>query len=579
MHLNAPPKSELSLINAPAQWLSQNVQDNEFSHPLYLWLRAMKRIGLTILVLLIGLPASSSACAAEQTDTASAILNVLAQGAAPDFDPASLDLAALRLFYATRHDAPCWSGSSLAEGEAWSAISALEHAGEDGLNPQDYHVDNALFRAQAETALQKAERDVILTDGVLRYARDIHTGRADLRTVDSDVDLPAPSFNALAALESALENAGISAFLAGLAPPHLQYDHLKIALAHYRAIAANGDWPQLSLQDKSVDPILLAQRLKFEDTALSSIGAPTSEDLSDAIKRFQVRHGLPADGKIGESTLAVLNVTASGRAMEIAANMERWRWLPEQLETARVEVNVADASLVVVDNGKNVLTSRVIAGRPRGPTPILRAMAVSITINPPWNVPSTIARQEIWPKLRAHRTYLRSHDMILVNGPPGDPQGLGIDWRVMRTFPYRVRQLPGPKNALGQIKLELPNRFDVYLHDTPGKPAFNLDERHLSHGCVRVQQIRPLASYALSGDTSAMIDKLTASIANPTTQHLPLPKPLPIYLLYWTVFADTDGTLEFRRDVYGRDDRLIAAIAGRVAAPRVTSLASECHAG
>jgi murein L,D-transpeptidase YcbB/YkuD len=259
--------------------------------------------------------------------------------------------------------------------------------------------------------------------------------------------------------------------------------------------------------------------------------------------------------------------------------MERWRWLPERLEAVRVEVNVPDASLDVIENGRSVLTSRVIAGRPRGPTPILRAEAVSVTINPPWNVPSAIARHEIWPKLRKHRTYLQSQHMILLNGPPGDPQGLGIDWRGIKTFPYRVRQLPGPKNALGQIKLELPNRFDVYLHDTPAKSAFNLDDRHLSHGCVRVEQILPLASYALSGDTKAMVDKLTASIADPATQHLPLTQPLPIYLLYWTVFAEADGTINFRPDIYGRDDRLIAALAGHMAAQHVTSLVSECQVG
>jgi murein L,D-transpeptidase YcbB/YkuD len=539
----------------------------------------MKGIVHIILVLLIGYSASAGAHATDEADAGGAILNILAQGTAPDIDPASLDLAALRLFYATRHDAPCWSGSVLAESEAQSAISALEHAGEDGLDPQDYHADSALIRGRAETAVQKAERDIILTEGLLRYARDVHTGRPDLRALDSDVDLPAPSFDASGALQSALENGKVPAFLAGLAPPYPQYGELKVAFARYRAIAANGDWPQLSLKDKAVDPVLLTQRLKFEDTTLSSLAAPTAEDLSNTIKRFQVRHGLPPDGKIGEATLAALNVTASERATEIAANMERWRWLPDRLEAVRVEVNVPDARLEVVDNGKSVLLSRVIAGRPRSRTPILYAIGVSVTINPPWNVPSAIARHEIWPKLRAHRTYLQLQHMILLNGPAGDPHGLSIDWRAIKTFPYRVRQLPGPKNALGQVKLELPNRFDVYLHDTPAKSAFNLDERHLSHGCVRVEQIVPLASYALSGDTNAMVDKLNAAIADPATQHLPLTQPLPIYLLYWTAFADVDGTIEFRPDVYGRDDRLLAALAGHMAAQRVTSLVSECHAG
>ncbi len=544
----------------------------------------MKQISrITFLVLLeLGL-LSGNAAATVPADTSVAILRILAEGRGPDIDPGSLNLAALRLFYTQRNDAPCWSGSALAESEAQSAISALEHADQDGLDPQDYHADSALLRGQPATALQEAERELVLTDGVLRYAREIHAGRSALRALDSDVELPDSSFNALSALQTALQNGSVPAFLAGLAPPRAEYAQLKAALARYRAIAGQGDWPQLSLvgsaKTKSVDAALLTQRLGLEDGVLSAIAAPTVDDIEDAVKRFQSRHGLAANGRIDQATLDALNVPAAERAMQIVANMERWRWLPEHLEAIHVEVNVPDARLDLIENGETVLTSRVIAGRPNDPTPILRAQAISVTINPPWNIPGPIARHEIWPKLRRHSAYLLSHDMILLDGPPGDPHGLGINWRALKSFPYHVRQLPGPKNALGQIKLELPNRFDVYLHDTPGKSAFNLDERHLSHGCVRVQQILPLASFALSGDTNAMIDDLTAAIANPTTQHLPMKTPLPIYLLYWTAFADAEGAIEFRPDIYGRDQRLIAALADHAASQRVTSAVSECQVG
>lgn len=544
----------------------------------------MKQVGQLTLFALLGLAAMSCpADAVAPVETSAAVQQILAEARAPDIDTTSLNFAALRLFYGLRQGEPCWSGNPIAEAAAQSAISALEHADQEGLVPQDYHADDALMRATATSAVTAAEREILITDGILRYAHDIHAGRADLRALDHDVDLPASSFNATAGLEAALQSGRFLAFLGELAPPHPQYAQLKAALAHYRAIAANGDWPQLSLvtagKSKFVDPALLAQRLAYEDSTFASTTAPTEDDIENAVKRFQLRHALPADGKIGEATLVALNVPASERAMEIAANMERWRWLPEQLEPVRVEVNAPDARLDLIVDGAAILTSRVIVGRAHNPTPILRAQAISVTINPPWNIPGPIARHEIWPKLRRHSTYLLSHDMILVDGPAGDPHGLGINWRALKAFPYRVRQLPGPKNALGQIKLELPNRFDVYLHDTPGKSAFNLDERHLSHGCVRVQQILPLASYALSGDANAMVDELNAAIADPTTQHLPLKRPLPIYLLYWTAFADADGTIAFRPDIYGRDRRLIAAVAGHATAERVTSLALECRAG
>jgi len=248
----------------------------------------------------------------------------------------------------------------------------------------------------------------------------------------------------------------------------------------------------------------------------------------------------------------------------IAVNMERWRWLPPVLERDRIVINAADAQLQLWLGGKTVLTSRVIVGRPPNRTPIMRAEGAGITVNPPWTVPQSIAIKEILPKLKANRLYLASQDMVLLDGPAGDPHGLHVNWRAVRsgTFPYRIRQYPGPRNSLGRIKIELPNRFDVYLHDTPGKAAFTKANRALSHGCVRVEQILPLASYALSGDLKTM-KKITQAIDAGKTQYLPLSRKLPVYFLYWTAFAGPDGALELRPDIYGRDQRLIAAMRTR----------------
>jgi len=254
----------------------------------------------------------------------------------------------------------------------------------------------------------------------------------------------------------------------------------------------------------------------------------------------------------------------TGPADVIAANMERWRWLPPALEPDRIVINAADAQLQLWLGGKMVLASRVIVGRPSNRTPILRAEGAGITINPPWTVPRSIAAKEILPKLKANHAYLASQDMVLLDGPAGDPQGLHINWRGIRagTFPYRIRQYPGPRNPLGRVKLELPNGFDVYLHDTPGKAAFAKTNRALSHGCVRVEQILPLASYALSGDLGTM-EKITQAVDTDETQYLPLSKRLPVYFLYWTAFAGPDGALQVRPDIYGRDQRLIAAMRTR----------------
>ena len=245
----------------------------------------------------------------------------------------------------------------------------------------------------------------------------------------------------------------------------------------------------------------------------------------------------------------------------IAANMERWRWLPRTLEPDRIVINAADASLKLWLGDRPVLTSRVIVGKPRTRTPMLRAEGAGLTLNPAWTVPHSIAVKEILPKLKRNPGWLASQEMILLNGPPDDPHGLHVNWRAIPagTFPYQIRQIPGPRNPLGQIKLELPNRFDVYLHDTPGKSAFTRPVRALSHGCVRVEQILPLASYALKADLSAE-EEIAQAVGTGEKQYLPLTRKLPVYFLYWTAFPDEAGKIQFRPDIYGRDRRLIAAM-------------------
>ncbi len=546
-------------------------------------LRIMHAVGkcrAVALILGIGLALFSNAFAAQQSDAGNAIRDILNRAAAPDFDVRSFDLPKLRAFYERRAFAPAWSGSPEAENASRTLFAALVHAEDEGLDPADYHLGASVFHKVPESALATAEFDILLSDAALRYAGELRKGRYALRSLDRDIDLPDQSFDAVAALSSALQSGRLPAFLTGLPPPHPQYARLKSALGLYRSIAEKGNWPSLpdrsssAFFDNANDRDLLLRRLSYEDTSLATAG---EKDVAEALKRFQSRHGLEPDGRVDAQTLEALNVPAAERVFEIVANMERWRWLPRAFEKRYVLINAADASLEVVDDGNVVLSSRVIVGRPRDPTPILRAVATGITVNPPWNVPQRIARNEILPKLKRHHNYLLSQNMILRNGPTGDPYGLNIDWRNVGrgAFRYRVQQLPGPKNALGTIKLELPNRFDVYLHDTPAKSVFDRDKRDVSHGCVRVQQILPLASYALTGD-AASVSLLTSAVAMGTTGHFSLSEPLPIYFLYWTVFVDSDGSVEFRPDIYGRDRRLIEALNGRFRNERVTSVQAGC---
>ena len=229
---------------------------------------------------------------------------------------------------------------------------------------------------------------------------------------------------------------------------------------------------------------------------------------------------------------------ASVRVQQIAANMERWRWMPRTFERRYVRVNVPDQTVDFVRDGKVVLSSRVIIGRRNSTTPILRTMINSVVANPYWDVPGDIAARSIVPKMRKDPNYLAAHHMIIVRG--------------------QIRQLA--PSALGQVMLDSPNDFDVYLHDTPGKALFANDNREMSNGCVRVQQILPLAALVLADDKEVGMDRLKKTIASGRTQHLALDQPMPLYMVYWTAVAGEDGTVEFRTDRYNRDKPLIAAL-------------------
>ena len=478
--------------------------------------------------------------------------------------PRSLDWPRLRTFYAMRHGEPAWTGSDTARENAMHARAVLASASDHGLDAI-YDVVGAVEMPAGTTTPFATE--LILTDRLLRYVQDVSRGRVQPDSTDPDRALPLQSFDAVPALAAALTQGQLKDFLTHVPPPYPGYERLAGALARYREIAAQGGWPtilpgkgEIEWDGSDERLALLRKRLNAEDV---EIGGETIDDLQRAVLRYQARNGLVADGRVGPKTLGMLNVPVTDRIAQIVANMERWRWLPRKFEDLYIFVQLPDGVLRVMDNGHVALESKVIFGRPHDPTPVLRAEATSITVNPPWNVPRTIAVSEILPLLRRHSDYLVRHNMVLLNGPVGDPYGQTIDWTTVtaRNFRYRVQQLPGPDNALDRLKLEMPNRFVVYLHDTPHRSLFSASDRALSHGCVRVEQILPLASFALTGDVNSAQSMLQGTIATEKTTRIDLPAPLPVYLLYWTAIADADGLIGFRPDIYQRDKRLTEKLA------------------
>jgi murein L,D-transpeptidase YcbB/YkuD len=461
-------------------------------------------------------------------------------------------------FYSDRAYRPVWIGGGSADEMAASVVNAIGHADDQGLNRADY--DTYLARWQKQT-LSGSDRDIALTRALFHYAHDVRLGRFRPDQVYADVRLPSLYYDVGPPLADAVKQQTMDAFLADLPPPQQEYRNLVDALAHYREIATHGGFPVVSGGGKAARQSLI-RRLSFEDVMFASGGDASMDEITEAIKQFQERNGLPADGKLGADTLAALNVPVSTHIHQIVANLERWRWMPREFERRFVRVNVPDQSVDFVKDGRVVLHSKVIIGTKDTPTPILRTEIKSVVANPPWDIPGDLVLKKILPRLRKDPTYLKSREMTLVDGPADDPYGTKINWASMDTHQMpALQQAPGSDNALGALMLDMPNDFDVYLHDTPNKKKFDAATREFSNGCVRVEKIMTLASLVLSGSPDDAIDKLKDAIATHQTKTIDLDDVIPVYMEYWTAVAETDGSVGFRPDRYNRDGVLLARLA------------------
>jgi L,D-transpeptidase YcbB len=490
-------------------------------------------------------------------------------------DGRSLDRAVLTRFYGPRAFAPAWGPIDVGPERASLLLQALTAAETHGLEPARYHVDAIRARGVGTAAGWSVEAELLLTDAFVRYATDFHSGRRPPGFAEADWGIPAQPFDAVSALTRVLgEPATWTMLLASLPPPARDYGRLVDALRRYRAIAARGDWPlvpagaPLRPGDDDARVAILRARLAGEDERVPR-GVDTRYDgpLEDGVRRFQSSHGLPADGIVGRATIRSLNVPAADRARQIALNLERWRWLPRDFGGHYIVVNVADAMLHVVQDGQTVLMSRVVVGDVRHPTPVVRPRMDAIVLNPSWSVPTSIAVAEILPRVRQNARYLAENHMVILERRESDPFGLKIDWATIPSepFPFRLQQQPGPDNPLGRIKFDIPNRFDVYLHDTPNRSLFMRPVRTASHGCIRVERAEDLALHVLTDGTGRWTKRrLEDAIASPGSRRIALARSLPVYILYWTAFADPDGALQFREDVYGRDRRLADLLASMV---------------
>jgi len=415
---------------------------------------------------------------------------------------------------------------------------------------------DAFSTADADSLLQSRNADARrqgeaeLEAVLLRYAHDVHSGRLGASDFLYEWGLRPPAYDPAPEFAEAVAQDKLGAWLDSLPPPYTGYDTLKAGLVVYRGIAAHGGWQTLSsdtlkLGERGASVEALRARLAVEDAEVAASGNVYDAGLQQAVMRAQKRYGLDATGDLDKATIAALNVPVSERVAQILANMERWRWLPRELPADRIQVNIAAAILTVFHDDTPTLAMRAVTGRPGDETPMLSSVISSVLFNPPWNVPSDIAARELWPKERAHPGYFERNQFVVIHTPDG-----GI----------RLQQKAGDMSALGRVKFDFPNKYSVYLHDTPSHGTFGHDARMVSHGCVRLEKPVVLADAVMEGDPKWTPDAINQAIASGDTIRAPIPKPISVFLLYWTAFASADGQVSFRGDPYDWDRALMQRI-------------------
>ncbi|MFZ5764999.1 MAG: L,D-transpeptidase family protein [Thermodesulfobacteriota bacterium] len=485
------------------------------------------------------------------------------------------DRDALRDFYQARHFLPAWSTNGRTGKASRDLVDAIRQSDSHGLVPEHYHllaIETMLATlADAPSIEQLASLDLLLTDAFLVLGSHFFKGRINPATIDPEWQVRRDNGDLTQILRLALANGNVKNALEELLPKNQIYAGLRRALARYRQMAAAGEWsaipagPKLASGDNGPRVAALRRRLAAEDETITPEGDIFDGGLAAAVRRFQARHGLDTDAVVGRNTLTALNIGAEERLHQIELNLERWRWLPRELGQRHIIVNIAGFELTLMENDRSVLSMRVVVGKPYRRTPVFSGAVSTIVLNPTWEVPASIAAQDLLPKIKKDPGFLAKNGYRLFRGWNSGSEEVNpatVNWRAVRdnTFPFRLRQEPGPLNALGRVKFLFPNPHDVYLHDTPSRSLFSRDMRTFSSGCIRLEKPLELAVHLLRGTPLADRKILDEALASGKTQSIRLTEKVQVHLLYWTAWADDDNTVHFRGDIYDRDRTLWQAM-------------------
>jgi len=478
----------------------------------------------------------------------------------------------LYFFYGARHFEPLWlsqteGGDITFSPNAEKIVGVFKEAELEGFRPADYLTSNLDVAAAGTDPAKLAALETAFSAAAIRYAQDAFGGRVNPLDIDKNWTITPKRINEAELLVKLAESREPDKVLLALSPTQREFLGLKAALARFydgsvidAAITIpEGKLLKPGMQDERVT--LLRQRLDVPEPEIpETAGAEARADINydeplvAAVKAFQEGLGLNADGAIGPATIAALNGGSATTKEDIIANMERWRWEPNAFGEFHVTVNIPEFRLWIMNKDAVHYTTRVVVGTAKNQTPVFNDEIEHVVVNPYWNVPASIAVNEIKPHLLANPGYLSGQNMEMLYGGKV-VNASAIDWTQANIKQFHIRQKPGPGNALGQVKFLFPNQHDIYLHDTPSKSLFSRSFRAYSHGCVRVENPMDFADALLALEPEMTADTLKAAFGE-KEKWFNLKTKIPVHLSYFTLRVDKDGTIRSYGDVYGHNQRL-----------------------
>ncbi|HEY0855400.1 MAG TPA: L,D-transpeptidase family protein [Devosia sp.] len=478
----------------------------------------------------------------------------------------------LYFFYGARHFEPLWlqegaNGAVSFAPAAEAIMTAFKGAAAEGFRPSDYLTPELDLAAAGTDPAKLAAVETAFSAAAVKYAQDIYGGRVNPLLVNKTWTITPKRINEAEMLMKLASADDPAKIFADLEPKHAEFGRLKAALAKFDESATidhveipDGKTLKPGMTDERIP--LLRQRLGVaEPDVPETAGADAAPDLSydeelvAAVKTFQESLDLTADGIAGPATIAALNGGMAATKDDIIANMERWRWEPEEFGRFHVFVNLPEFRLRIMEDGQEKYTTRVVIGTPKNQTPVFSDEIEHIVVNPYWNVPASIKANEIRPHLLANPNYLAGQNMEMLSGGKV-VNAAAIDWSSTNINSFHVRQRPGAGNALGQVKFLFPNQHDVYLHDTPSKSLFARSYRAYSHGCVRVENPMEFAGALTEHEPGVSRASLEGMFGSRETW-VNVKNHIPVHLSYFTLRVDEDGTIRSYGDVYGANKKLI----------------------